>query len=70
MLPITAGMFETDTALQSYAAMAIVIAGDKFVARKEQDAVVDILLACDRKHAWETGKMIENLKVSWGWDAP
>jgi hypothetical protein len=70
MLPMTAGMFETDTALQSYAAMAIVIAGDKFVARKEQDAVVDILLACDRKHAWETGKMIENLKVSWGWDAP
>jgi len=70
MLPMNAGMFETNTALQSYAAMAIVIAGDKFVARKEQDAVVDILLACDRKHAWETGKMIENLKVSWGWDAP
>jgi hypothetical protein len=70
MLPMTAGICETNTALQSYAAMAIVIAGDKFVARKEQDAVVDILLACDRKHAWETGKMIENLKVSWGWDAP
>jgi hypothetical protein len=50
--------------------MAIVIAGDKFVDRREQDAVVEILLACDRKHAWETGKMIENLKVSWGWDAP
>ena len=70
MLPRTAKIFEADTALYSYAAMAIVIAGDKFVDRREQDAVVDILLACDRKHAWETGKMIDNLKVSWGWDAP
>jgi hypothetical protein len=31
---------------------------------------VDILLTCDRKHAWGTGTVIKNLKVSWGWDAP
>jgi hypothetical protein len=50
--------------------MAIVIAGDKFADRREQDAVVEILLACDRKHAWGTGTVIENLKISWGWDVP
>jgi hypothetical protein len=40
--------------------MAIVIAGDKFTDRKEQEAVLDILTTCDLKHAWGT--------VTVGWD--
>jgi hypothetical protein len=52
----------------SYAAMAIVIAGDKFTDRKEQEAVLDILTTCDLKHAWGTGTVRGNLKASWGWD--
>jgi aldehyde:ferredoxin oxidoreductase len=53
----------------SYAAMSIVIAGDKFTDRKEQQAVLDILMTCDRKHAWGTEEVRRNLKASWGWDA-
>lgn len=52
----------------SYAAMAIVIAGDKFTDSKEQQAVLDILTTCDRKHAWDTGDVRKNLKASWRWD--
>ena len=51
----------------SYAAMAIVIAGEKFTDRKEQEAVLDILNTCDVKHAWGTGTVRENLKHAWGW---
>lgn len=51
----------------SYAAMSIVIAGDKFTDRKEQQAVLDILTTCDRKHAWGTEEVRRNLKASWGW---
>lgn len=47
--------------------MAIVIAGDKFTQRREQEAVLNILVTCDRKHAWMTGTVQENLKTSWGW---
>lgn len=47
--------------------MAIVIAGDKFTERKEQEAVLDILITCDRVHAWGTLTVQENLKTSWGW---
>ena len=47
--------------------MAIVIAGEKFTNRKEQEAVLDILNTCDTKHAWGTGTVRENLKQAWGW---
>jgi len=53
----------------SYAAMAIVIAGEKFTDRKEQEAVLDILNTCDVKHAWGTGTVRGNLKQAWGWAA-
>jgi predicted TIM-barrel enzyme len=59
----------TDTSILSYAAMAIVIAGEKFTDRKEQEAVLDILNTCDTKHAWGTGTVRENLKHAWGWAA-
>ncbi|KAM0721298.1 hypothetical protein Q7P37_003586 [Cladosporium fusiforme] len=51
----------------NYAAMAIVVAGDKFTLRREQKAVLEILETCDRKHAWMTGTVQANLKSSWGW---
>ena len=54
----------------SYAAMAIVIAGEKFTDRKEQEAVLDILNTCDIKHAWGTGTVRQNLKNAWGWVTP
>lgn len=54
--------------MHSYAAMAIVVAGDKFTQRREQEAVLEILETCDRKHAWMTVTVQENLKTSWGWD--
>jgi predicted TIM-barrel enzyme len=57
----------TNTILRSYAAMAIVIAGEKFTDRKEQEAVLDILNTCDTKHAWGTGTVRENLRQAWGW---
>jgi hypothetical protein len=49
--------------------MAIVIAGDKFIDRKEQEAVLEILMTCDVEHAWGTGTVRENLKAGWGWNA-
>ena len=47
--------------------MAIVIAGEKFTDRKEQEAVLDILNTCDIKPAWGTGTVRQNLKNAWGW---
>lgn len=49
--------------------MAIVVAGDKFTHRREQEAVLDILVTCDRKHGWMTETVQRNLKISWGWEA-
>lgn len=47
--------------------MAVTMAGDKFSERHEQEAVLQILNACDTEKAWPTGHAQENLKVAWGW---
>lgn len=48
--------------------MAITIAGDKFATRREQEALLEILEICDRKHALSTTHAANNLKLAWGWN--
>jgi len=47
--------------------MALVIAGDKFTDRREQEAVMELLKTCDSMHAWQTETMRTNLIAAWGW---
>lgn len=47
--------------------MSVVIAGDKFTERHEQEALMDVLNTCDVQYGFPTGHACENLKGAWGW---
>lgn len=45
--------------------MALVIAGDKFTARQERDAVIELLKTCDSMYAWQTKTVQTHLIATW-----
>lgn len=47
--------------------MAVAMAGDKFTERNEQEALLDVLIRCERLHAWPTSIAQKHLKEAWGW---
>jgi len=47
--------------------MAIAMYGDQFKDPREQQAILDVLVYTDVKHAWPTKEIQERLKESWGW---
>lgn len=49
------------------ASMAIAMAGDRFEDRREQEALMQVLVYTERVHAWPTGAAQEGLKEAWGW---
>jgi len=49
------------------ACMAIAMYGDQFKDPREQQAILDVLVYTDVKHAWPTKEIQERLKESWGW---
>jgi len=49
------------------ACMAVVICGDRFTQRLEQEALLNILDFTEKEHAWPTGTAVLTLKEAWGW---
>ncbi|KAI0439879.1 hypothetical protein F4803DRAFT_23059 [Xylaria telfairii] len=49
------------------AIMGIVLAGDRFTDRREQQALFDFLVEVEKSHAWPTWSIQHEMKVSWGW---
>ena len=50
------------------ACIAIAMCGDHFAERSEQQALLEILVETDEKHAWPTGEIQKALKEGWGWE--
>ncbi|KAI5464676.1 hypothetical protein BGZ63DRAFT_412202 [Mariannaea sp. PMI_226] len=55
-------------ACYAYVCLAITMAGDRFTAPEEQEAILDILLRADTQYAWPTGSTRQYLKEAWGWE--
>ncbi|OCK75378.1 hypothetical protein K432DRAFT_429464 [Lepidopterella palustris CBS 459.81] len=49
------------------ACMAIAMAGDRFTERREQEALLRLLLKTEKEHAWPTSTAQMHLKEAWGW---
>lgn len=49
------------------ACMAVVICGDRFSERLEQEALLNILVFTEQEHAWPTGTAKLTLEEAWGW---
>ncbi|KAH8166886.1 hypothetical protein CIB48_g1335 [Xylaria polymorpha] len=49
------------------AVMGIVLAGDRFTDRREQQALFDFLVEVEKSHAWPTWSIQQEMKESWGW---
>ena len=49
------------------ACIAIAMCGDRFADRAEQQALLDILVETDVKHAWPTTTIQTHLKEAWDW---
>ncbi|KAK9418070.1 hypothetical protein SUNI508_08499 [Seiridium unicorne] len=49
------------------AAVSIVMAGDRFIERQEQEALYRILVKIEKEMAWPTGAAQIDLKNAWGW---
>lgn len=52
----------------TYASMGVTMAGDKFTDKREQEALLEVLDVCEKKHAWPTSKAMKNLRIAWGWE--
>ncbi|GAW21369.1 hypothetical protein ANO14919_108880 [Xylariales sp. No.14919] len=50
------------------ASVSIVIAGDRFTDRREQDILYDILVKTGQELGWPTGSAQEDMRSAWGWD--
>ncbi|KAI0474609.1 hypothetical protein F4859DRAFT_74251 [Xylaria cf. heliscus] len=49
------------------AIMGIMLAGDRFTNRREQQALLDFLVKVEENHAWPTWLVQQDMKESWGW---
>ncbi|KAI0909728.1 hypothetical protein F4823DRAFT_593558 [Ustulina deusta] len=49
------------------AMMGIVLAGDRFTDRLEQQALLDFLVKVEKHHAWPTWSIQQQMKETWGW---
>ncbi|KAI0858974.1 hypothetical protein F4860DRAFT_285887 [Xylaria cubensis] len=50
------------------AIMGIVLAGDRFTNRREQQALFDFLVKVQKNHAWPTQFIQQEMKETWGWN--
>ncbi|GAP92509.2 putative arca-like protein [Rosellinia necatrix] len=49
------------------AIMGIVLAGDRFTDRQEQQALFGFLVKVEKNHAWPTRSIQQEMKEAWGW---
>lgn len=49
------------------ASMAVVMCGERFTDRAEQEALLGILEVTERGNAWPTGTAARTLQETWGW---
>ncbi|KAI0415294.1 hypothetical protein F5X98DRAFT_388941 [Xylaria grammica] len=49
------------------AIMGIMLAGDRFTDRREQQALFDFLVKVEKSHAWPTWAIQQEMKETWGW---
>lgn len=62
------GLGNQETAPSMFTAcMAIAAFGDKFHERRDQEAMVEILIQTENDHARPTTKIQNQLKIAWGW---
>lgn len=66
-VPMTGKVDQTNAVSRS-ASLVIASAGDRFTSRKEQEALLEILVKTEQVHAWPSQKAQAHLKETWGWD--
>lgn len=49
------------------ACMAIAVCGDQFTELHEQQAIMEVLVYTDNKHAWPTTDIQRQLTEAWSW---
>ncbi|KAI1359585.1 hypothetical protein F5Y08DRAFT_319211, partial [Xylaria arbuscula] len=49
------------------ASSSVVLAGDRFTTREEQDILFDVLVKTGQELAWPTWSAQEDMKLVWGW---
>ncbi|VUC33491.1 unnamed protein product [Clonostachys rosea] len=50
------------------ACMGVTACGDRFTDKRDQDALLNVLISTETKHSWPTAAAQAHLKRAWGWD--
>ncbi|CVK97930.1 related to ARCA protein [Fusarium mangiferae] len=49
------------------ACMGVTACGDRFTERRDQEALLDVLMLTQNTHSWPTASAQDHLKRAWGW---
>ncbi|KAK7578366.1 hypothetical protein V3481_014215 [Fusarium oxysporum f. sp. vasinfectum] len=49
------------------ACMGVTACGDRFTVRRDQEALLDVLMLTQNTHSWPTASAQDHLKKAWGW---
>ncbi|RKL14257.1 hypothetical protein BFJ68_g6650 [Fusarium oxysporum] len=49
------------------ACMGVTACGDRFTERRDQEALLDVLMLTQNTHSWPTASAQDHLKKAWGW---
>lgn len=47
--------------------MGVTACGDRFTERRDQEALLEVLMLTQNTHSWPTASAQDHLKKAWGW---